>query len=248
MKKQNVLFVLFLTSFLSLKAQTSEFNQRGLHIGVTYGFNSVWIINQNTYGSRELEYRPKFGSAYGAEIGYSFTRHLGIQIEGFYSNQGQKYSDQIKDSILTRNVDLKYFYGSFMLKYMGGKAKTQFYFMIGPQYGIKNFSAIQYNDKDFSPQNININLESVNNTDFFEKYDLRLASAIGADIKLSDIFYLSTGLRFYYGLRDINSAPYRIAPNEFKPYDKSTNAFGGINVGFHYMISRHIAAKNPKFN
>ena len=247
MKKISFLTLGFIFS-ASAFAQIREFNQSGFHAGITGSFNSVWIINQNTYGAKELEYRPKYGFAYGAEIGYNITRHLGIQLEGFYSQQGQNYYDVLSDGgKINRQVDLTYSYTALMFKYIGGKTAsfTQFYWLIGPQFGKKLTSGIQYNKKEFLPWDVN--KDGVTDNQFFGKSDWGLAMGIGADIRLAKFLYLNAGLRLYYGFQDINAAPYRIAPSQFKPYEQSTNAFGGINLGVHYLLHRS-KSNQPKFN
>ncbi len=217
---------------------TNGFNQQGFHIGASAGFNSVAIINQNSYYTPELEYRVTYAPNGGLVAGYNVTNHLGVQAEAFFSVQGQKYKDEIVGQpIVTRRVESTYFQFPVMFKYMGGLSRVQFYAMGGPQLSILNSSRVTMNGAEMTPTNI-LKPAAVNS--FFEKTEWGIKLALGSDIQLSEKLYLNAGLAFYAGLSDINAEPFRVNGNEFqtKVYKKSTNSFAGVNVGIHYMIKK----------
>ncbi len=215
--------------------------QKGFHIGAGIGFNSVWIINQNTYGGPELEYAPKFGLSYDGAFGYNITSRIGFQTEIGVAHQGQKYEDINSDGDpILRDIDLRYMHIPIMFKFMGGSSDTRFYMMLGPQLNYLQSASIH---QSVASESTDIPAKS-----YFENQDIGLALGLGADIMLNENFYLNTGLRFYYGFTDINSVTYRQQydtnfdgeiDRKDKPYEKSTNFYGGFTIGIHYLFNRN---------
>lgn len=248
MKKLLILVVLACSTTIVTRAQelsfqsveekcATDFNHKGFHMGAGVGQNVTAIINQNSYKTPELEYRITYGNNYGIVAGYNF-RHLGVQVETYYSKQGQKYEDEIIGSpTVSRRVLSHYIQVPVLLKYTGGGATVQFYAMAGPQFSVLSSSSVSFNGKEVTPFMIN---ENVRETSFFEKYEWGIKMATGAEIRLTNKIYLNTGLAFYGGLSDMNIEAFRSNGNEFqaKPYHKSTNGYAGVNVGIHYMFRK----------
>jgi len=90
-------------------------------VGAHVNFNLPLIFNQNTYGAfdgKELAYKPTFGLASGARIGYTFKRQYGFQTGFiFYSQQGQNYEDNLNGFAARRQVKLQYFHVPMVLRY-----------------------------------------------------------------------------------------------------------------------------------
>jgi hypothetical protein len=224
--------------------------QKGKEIilGVGGAVTNTWIINQNFYGEPEIDYAPKFGYAASLNLGYHFTGNIAMITELQYSHQGQKYDgEQVWEGNNFKKVerDIKLYYLNIpvFFKYSFGKDLTKFRFMVGPQFGIlmnaeqeylrdgekKPTTAYDLNNKPF------ITTETVIK-DRYENLDIGIAFDMGADITLSDLFYINAGLRFNYGFKDVNSAPYRLVNYKGEPYEPSNNLWGGIYIGINYKL------------
>lgn len=220
------------------KIYISTFDQTGAHMGISAGRNVIGIVNQNSYATPELEYRITYGSNVGLEFGYNFTRFIGLQMEAYYSKQGQKYKDEIIGMpVVSRKVTTHYFQMPLMVKYIGGQSNIQLYVMAGPQFSVLINDELKMNGHIIEPNMIN---ETVKQKSFYENFEWGVKLATGADIKIMERLYLNAGLAFYGGLTDINIQQFRTNGNAFeiKPYKKSTNAYAGVNVGLHYQIRR----------
>ncbi len=224
------------------------FAQKGKEIvlGVGGGVTSVWIINQSFYGEPEVDYAPKMGYAGGLNLGYNFNKNISLMTELQYSLQGQKYDGkQTFDGStynVERDIDLSYFNIPLLFKYSFGTGGTRFRFLAGPQVGILLDATQEYlrngvrigtpaddqNGKQFTTDTKDIN-------ERFETTDFSLVIDIGADIHLSDLFFISAGIRGNYGLLEINAEPYRIENLEGE-YLPSHNLWGGVYFGICYKL------------
>lgn len=209
--------------------------QKGFHLGLHGGGGLVYIMNQNNYGGPEFEYSPKLGYMFGAEAGMNFIDHLGVQLEANYTRQGQNYEDKVNNVAIFRDVTLKYTQFPVMLKYSGGNYMTRFSAMFGPYWGYLNSATLYYKEDQ-----VVINEKELGDkqdiTNRFEKWDMGLVLDLGSDFKLVDNFYLSTSLRFNYGLKDINAPAWRIKSPTSAKYEKSTTGLGMVLVGVHYLF------------
>ncbi|MEZ5013904.1 MAG: porin family protein [Chitinophagales bacterium] len=156
MKKKLTLLLLGLTAMVTTQAQM------GMHIGFHGQFNSIWIINQNSYTFSKMDYDYKYGALGGIALGYNYEQNFGVQVELNFAFMGQDYSDIIRDfsnavnpdnpnqvyPVLTyRTVDLTYLQLPIMFKYMEGEKKDAIkYHMLG---GIQ-FSALLGADQNYS--------------------------------------------------------------------------------------------------
>lgn len=203
--------------------------QKGLHVGVDGAANLTFIINQNNYGGREYNYAPTYHFAGGISAGYNFDHHFGFQAEAWTSHEGQNYAEDIANGIhYKRAVDLYYTNVPILFKYSGGaEYPTRFYLMFGPQFG---FLRKATNTIDSSDKHTTFSV-----TDRFNKTDLELVLDLGSDFTIYHNFYASAGIRFNYGLNDIN-APAWHSKNFNGQYNPSGNSFGGVHIGIHYVF------------
>ena len=72
--------------------------------------------------------------------------------------------------------------------------------------------------------------------DRYESLDIGVAFDFGADISLSDEFFISMGMRFNYGFTDINVPAYHLENSKGEAYNKSNNLWGGLYVGINYRL------------
>lgn len=238
--------LILLVSFFAIS--TSIFAQKGneIVIGGTGAVTSVFIMNQNFYGEPEVDYAAKMGYAAGFNLGYNFSKTMGIMTEFQYSLQGQKYEgDQSfggNTYDVNRNIDLRYLNIPLFFKFSSGEKMIRFRFLVGPQVGIL-LDATQDYKRD--GKKIGTHATDIDGNDFvtdannikdrFDKYDFGFSGDIGADFHLSDVIYLTAGLRGNYGFRDINARAYRIDDLDGE-YTPSHNAWGGLYVGIFYKI------------
>ncbi|MEZ5196441.1 MAG: porin family protein [Bacteroidales bacterium] len=236
-------------SGLILIASLNTHAQKGkeLILGVGGGLTSVWIVNQNNYGEPELKYLPKMGYAASFNLGYNFDESMAIMTELQYSMQGQKYDGKQNIQGTTYNVDrdinLRYFNIPLFFKYGFGTSNTKFRFLVGPQFGILLEATQEYlrDGKKQGPLLINLDNEPFSPyksdiTDRYEKTEISLVLDVGADIHLSDQFFISAGARINYGLKDINVEAYRMNDLENNEYSPSHNFWGGLYVGVNYKL------------
>lgn len=243
MKKiTSLLFILFLfVSYQSIAQKGKE-----VVLGVGGAFTTVWIINQNFYGEPEVDYAPKTGYAASLNLGFNFTKNISALTELQYSLQGQKYDGDQNNTKTLRDIDLRYFNIPLFFKYAFGSGGTKFRFMAGPQVGIL-LEANQVYTRNGSKFYDNITKQNINGeiitfqpgtgdiTERFNKTDFSLVLDIGADIHLSDLFYITAGIRGNYGLTQINADKFRIL-NSDNEYPASNNLWGGIYVGINYKL------------
>jgi hypothetical protein len=211
------------------KSREELFKMKGFHIAPVYQLNSKWISKQNTYeafGKYKLAYKIGLGNAYGVAAGYDFSTRFGIQIEYIMqSEHGQDYEDIINRKPMKRSVVLNYMQIPMIIKLkssmMSGLTNKPIAvnYIAGLQYGMLKSASMELNG---------------NNTDIknrFLDYDFSAIFGIETDIFLTSRFFLSTGLRFEYGLLDINASGWKI-----KNGGKSQNILSGMTAGLHYMV------------
>ncbi|NOX46182.1 MAG: PorT family protein [Chlorobi bacterium] len=242
--------IVVLSSFLFLIGIQLTIAQKGKEVifGLGGAFTNTWIIYQNFYGEPEVDYSPKMGYAFSLNLGYEFTEKVGIMTELQYSAQGQKYSGSqswagYNFKQVDRDIKLTYFNLPIFFKYRFGTGDTRFRFMAGPQFSFLQDATQDYirdgkrvptfvEDKDgntFDVTNPQIK-------DRIENMDISVAIDIGADIALSDQFFINAGLRLNYGFKDVNTELYRLMNNKGNPYEPSNNMWGGLYVGINYRL------------
>lgn len=218
----------YISTLTLLLISNCLFAQKGLHLGASGTFNTVWIINQNAYGGEEYDYTLKLGGGAGVDVGYNFTNHLGLFTGLKFSNQGQSYESS-KNTGETRDISLRYNYIPVLFRFTGGNSKVKFYAQAGPQFGFINEAKYTY-------ENPNADVTaSLVITDRFTKNDNGINFGLGANIDIITNLYVSAGMDFYYSFNDINDPKFHI-PDSSGVYEPSKNATGGIRIGVHYIL------------
>ncbi len=241
--------ILLTLTLITLIATFNLQAQKGkeLVFGLGGAITSTWIMNQSFYGEPEVDYAPKMGGAGSFNLGYNFNPHIAVCTEVQFSLQGQKYDGKQningKVDKMERNINLHYLNIPLFFKYSFGTGDTKFRFLAGPQIGFLVDATQVYKREGTTPDtkyltDLNgqaFNPAEANIKDRFEKTDFSLVLDIGADIHLSDQFFVSAGLRGNYGLTEINSAPYRIK-NLDGEYTASHNVWGGLYFSINYKL------------
>ncbi len=219
--------------------------QKGFHAGIEGSYNTVWIINQNSYGRPEYDYVLDMGGAFKLDVGYNFTNHIGVQT-GFTSFKGgQKYEDSHGTGVL-REVKMSYSGVPILFKLIGGESKVKFYFLIGPQLSFLSKAELTGNYIAADPTTL------TNGKVRFEKSNSGLNFGLGADVSVTDFLYINAGMSFLYGFSDINAASgsgpdsyqntswtsWRFPSPNTGTYEKSNMANGGFSIGVHYILNK----------
>jgi len=230
-----LLALLLLASFPALA-------QKGMYFGVAGTFQNVWITSQNNYGMIFMDYQKTFGAAGNLTVGYDFNNHVGIKIEVGYGQFGQKYTDHLGDSALSRQVKLNYLEIPIMFKYTSGGAVARFYFAVGPQINML-LSATQtytmngaaYDTIRTTVSGVKFNVSNESIKERWSSMDVMARLDLGVDITLVKHLILEVGLKMGYGLMDLNSTDYRIKDHDGN-INPSHNVFGGLSVGLTYHL------------
>ncbi len=236
MKK--LLFILILMIVISTKF---SFAQKGFHAGLGMNYNTVWIINQNSYGLDEYDYALDMGSALRFDVGYNFTDHLGLQT-GFTSfKSGQKY-DESHGADLHREIKMHYTGVPFQFVFVGGKSTVKFYAAAGPQFSFLGSASLNGNYYGAG------NSATIEAKERFEKSNTGLNFGLGANISITEFLYINAGMSFLYGFSDINAesgtgaqafggTTWRWPSHNTNTYEASNLANGGFSIGIHYLMS-----------
>ncbi|MBN1340643.1 MAG: PorT family protein [Bacteroidales bacterium] len=239
MKKLHLLLVFSLAITCIAHAQKGK----EVILGAGGAFTNVWILKQNFYGEPEIDYAPKTGYAFNANLGYSFTEQISAIVEIQYSRQGQKYEGrQGSFTKAERDINLNYLNIPLFFKYSFGSGGTRFRFLAGPQFS-SLLSADQTYERDgnvIGTKKINLDGEEFvtdaeDIKDRWESSYFGVALDVGADIYLNKNFFVNAGMRINYGFKDINAPAYRL-PAYSEPYEASHNLWGGLYVGINYLL------------
>ncbi len=221
----------------------SAFAQKGFHLGVNGNAVTTYLVDTKLYG--DVDYKANFTVApiVGVAAGNNFTNQFGFQVEVNYARlgMGYEYNDSLNQlpGFTKRNgkITLDYIQVPVLLKLTGGDFKTRFSAMAGPQF---SFLQNAWNRRQ-------IDSEARPAKNDFNGTEIGLLVFAGSDISLTNDLYLSLGLRMFYGFTQVNKNNKVISPsplpNSKQLEDRLVNAYGGINVGVHYIFRNN---KNPK--
>jgi Outer membrane protein beta-barrel domain len=216
--------------------------QKGLYFGLAGTIQSTWITNQNNYNLPAMDYKSAFGGAGNINVGFDFTNHLGVKLEVGYGKFAQKYSDKRGDSVFSREVKMNHLMIPILLKYRTGGAIAKFYVAIGPQFDMLLSASQNYL---MNGANYDTTLETVSGEKFgagkeeikerFSSMDVFARMDLGLDVTIVKHLMIEFGIKFGYGLMDINSTDYRIKDTSGN-YHPSHNVFGGLTLGLNYRL------------
>jgi outer membrane protein W len=206
---------------ISLFLFSSIYAQKGFHLGVNYGVNSVALYYYDRGGDlNEYSYKTKLGSTLGLAAGYNATEHWGANIELNYARLGSDYNVRPDGQPAhTENINLNYVQIPILAKFSAGNYRSRFISMLGPQFGF--LSSADMNGGDI--------------TSSFKRNDWGLLLTTGGELTLVDDLYVSGEVRLYYGFTKVNTNPYAIFTPELGA-ENLHNMYGGINIGLHYLF------------
>jgi hypothetical protein len=234
--------VFFLTAFLLTVSFAPTFGQEEFktqyYIGAGGSYLSTWIINQNTYGEPELEYKMTYGYGYNIIFGTDFDKHFGVKIEAGYARLGQKYDDTQYDQPTKRSIQFDYILIPVMMKYRVGGETAKFYVMAGPQLGMLRAANQEYTRNGYdAPPFYNDEIKDtidVSQPDIYDRYThtaLFVRMDIGLELTIVKHFMINLGVTSAYSITDLNGEHWRMKDYS-KQYDISHNFYAGANLGF----------------
>jgi hypothetical protein len=203
--KKIVILLVFVTSYTSTYSQV-------FMAGVNGSYNTTWLFNkfENT-SVLDRQSILTFGYSAGLDIKFYFgnqsyysNSNFGIALNPSYQVINQKYKGNINDTTAQKSYpyNSEYNLSSFEIPLLFNvKGEAGLYAEIGLSYGLiqkaeTSFFSDFSTDSDFSKTDIKSSFLNHNISGIF---GFGIASQIGA-------LTLTTGLRFSYGLIDINSA------------------------------------------
>ena len=226
--------------------------QEGWYMMVNGQANASFIMNQNSYGSPELNYETTLG--YGGNIGagVNFNPELGLQLNGGITKSGQKYADEYKLAPKkfekqAKDVDLTYLSFGLLFRYspiLSKQAyvddpKLKMVIMVGPQINWLAKANVTYEragqevgypfaqpEYDYKPVGYD--------RDLFQKLMVSGVVSIGIDYLISPKFFLDAAFRTEVGFNDINSKAYR----KHDGYGASRIFNPGLQFGLGFFFSR----------
>ena len=205
------------------------FKMKGLHVAAVYQLHSKWISKQNTYesfGKNKLSYTFGLGNAYGLAVGYDFSSIFGMQIEYIaQSEHGQDYEEIIKKKVVKKSMALNYTQFPLLFKLKSSRMSgftnkpLVINYLAGIQYGV------------LKSAQLTVNNQSMDISNRFLHTDFAAIFGVETDVFLSHRLFFSSGIRFEYGLKDINAEGWKM-----QNAGKSQNILSGISFGLHYMV------------
>jgi hypothetical protein len=227
---------LFLMTLLTIAAHSQ------LYVGVGGMYGTSGITNQNTYGEAEMDYVMKPCWGVNLDVGYNFTKNLGILMEFKYQAMGQKYQDTQQDTVNTRDIDMNYFMMPILFKYRTGGKVARFYAMAGPQVGYLLGANQEYlrGSKPMPPfyqpeTGDTLDVSEPDITDRYASIDIMGRLDLGAEVSLTGNLFLNVGLTMAYGFFDLNSTTWRYDDSSGN-YNPSHNFYGGLNASICYRF------------
>ncbi len=234
---KNLLLMFGLVLCLFTANSTKTYAQQGLEIGVKVIPQSVWIFNSDDFDvGDELDFKRKFGMAYGLNLGLNFSDNMGIQSGLLFSSQGQKYKHEGL-SYQISEIELKYLKIPFLVKFNSDPyAPTGFFLAAGIQYGFLRSATETRN-------NIETNYDAINaeTKDFYNKKEISYLLTFGPQFNITDNFNLTLAFRADYSTNDIedkDTGLLSLYPNNSAKRVDSKNLTTGIQVGINYVIAR----------
>ncbi|MFT5833343.1 MAG: hypothetical protein ACI97N_000970 [Cognaticolwellia sp.] len=242
---KHVLFILL--SFLLVnitKAQVTSISS--INVGGSAFVGISLIAEQNNHGASELSFTPTPSYSGGVLVNVNWYQNLGIQIEGNYTFQGQKYYGTQSGIETEKNLTLNYIQIPVLFKYTFteysiSKAAPDLFFMVGPQFaflqnaklaylrGGTEIGFTEYHESVFNPLLERLP-EYTTDIDLFNNFDLSLTAALGAQFEISDYLMITAESRLNWGVSDINARTWRF-PDLRNHYTASRNYVWGLKIG-----------------
>lgn len=194
--------------------------QQGFNLSVKATPQFSFLQNSDDDDNSAIEKKATFNTNFGVGAGYNFTDNIGIGLDVLYSLQGQK----TKVSGAEVNQKLEYLKVPVYFTYNTDASKVvSFYGKIGPQLSFLTNAKVETNGSD----------KDVKNKDKYEDVTFGGAAIAGVQFKLSQNFYLQTGLYFDY---DFTNAEDKDFAGYTSGRANTYNMNAGLQVGLKYSL------------
>lgn len=219
MKKTILLSMLTVTTLLTVC--TGAKAQKGFYAGAQGAAQLSVMFNEADVDQPGADYRSKFGTAFGVNGGYNFSKHMGVGTEVTYSTIKQRYTDNSSSF----NQKFNYLKIPVLFTYNTNPGrKFMFTAKAGPQLGILLRSKIT----DASDIAMNGNTK-----DQYKKLTFGAMAGAGVRMRMFDNIYLDAGLHVDGTIGDTENKDYKgYTANRPKSHDLNT----GLEVGIKYFF------------
>jgi len=214
-------------------------DEKSLWIDVKAGFNSVWIVNQNTYQNPELDYATKFGLAGGVGVNYFINDDFGFNVSPGYIGLGQNYNDNKSGDGVTRKLSLNYIQVPLLLMLKIPNTNDPTWIAFGPDLMFLTGAKQEFvNTSGTYVVNNPDGLKTGDIKERFKPFDLALDFSVNKmyELRSYDNMMFLFSFNTSYGLLDINSTDYQ-DPNLKGEYKPSHNFYFGIRAGLMFNAS-----------
>jgi hypothetical protein len=247
-------------SFLAVQS----FAQTGFDFGLKGEFQSSSLVNaQDLAAGNELNFKDRPALAGGVGAGYSFTKHIGAEIDILYSPEGSEYTGLTSlitnqdsktlcpefQTLATQNnipfngnytadVFLNYIKIPFLFRFNMNNTKRVFFSLfIGPQIDLLSSATIKING-----QTASLAADNLTATDVYKKTEVDGVLGLGLGVNLTKNLVLTGHLRFDYGFGDAEnkSETYSSGGTTYDFYNPkrvaTNNATGGGMISLNYKL------------
>jgi len=250
--------------FVLMSFSVSVASAQRFFIGVDGGYYGKYIINQNNYGQREMDYdaSSSFVPTYGIQAGVSFNdSRLSLMTSLNFIEAGQGYKDSYASPspfTLEKNLKLKYMQIPVILRFstLNSERKVGVYGEIGVYAGLlskvdmdlkvsdleRSFAYFHSFAYPYVNAESNAKLISQVNEDgtvdyktLYNSTDFGGLLGFGVNGWIGDHIMWEAGIRLHCSISDINAEKWRLK-NPDNEYKASRNAYGGLNVGIKYVF------------
>ncbi len=228
--------IFFLLAFPSVVFSQEE---KSIWIDAKAGLNSVWVVNQNAYNNKEMDYSTTFGLSAGMGVNYFLNEGWGLNFSPGYIQLGQNYSDNTSTGDVTRKLKLAYIQLPFLLMRKVPMTNDPTWIAFGPDIMILTGAK-----QDFK---INSGAYPLNNPDGMISGDIKRRFNpvdIALDFSVNKMFELVSNDNMMFllsfnssvGLLDISSKDWQL-PNLHGEYKGSHNFYFGLKAGLMFRVS-----------
>jgi len=195
--------------------------QKGFYVGAQGTAQVSVMFNEADVDKPGADYRSKFGTAFGVNGGYNFSRHMGIGTEVTYATIKQRYID----NSVSYTQKFNYLKVPVLFTYNTNPGRTvMFTAKAGPQLGI----LLRSNISGASNPALNGSTK-----DQYKKLTFGAMAGAGIRVRMLDNVYLDAGLHADGTISNTEDKDYKnYAANRSKSHDLNA----GLEVGIKYFF------------
>jgi opacity protein-like surface antigen len=204
---------------------SAAYAQKKAEFGIRY-MPTISDFDLQSSEGNTISSEASIGYGVGAFLGFNFTNHLGVQVEGIYSSISQTTKEETGD----RTVKLKYFNIPLLFSLNSGKDKMiNLNASAGLQLGINVGSELTNSDNATNETEAILSVK---------KSDIGFAYGAGVDFGLtpSKTFRLGIGFRNVIGLVDISDKSNNTETDSYYLLDKTNVKTYSAYIGLSFQF------------